>query len=58
MLTFPVKDEQLLWHEDMVGSRETWNQAKVTEAKRRFDDLVDRALDEIDSVALIKKMII
>jgi hypothetical protein len=58
ILTFPVKDEQLLWHEDVVGTHETWNQEKVAEAKRRFADLTDRALDETDSIELIKKMII
>jgi transcriptional regulator with XRE-family HTH domain len=58
ILAFPIKDEELLWNEDVNGAHETWNREKVAEAKRRFKDLADRALDEADSFALIKKMII
>jgi len=58
ILSFPVKDEELLWYEDPLGGQhEIWNQEKVATAKLLVQDLADRALDEIDSIALIKRLI-
>jgi transcriptional regulator with XRE-family HTH domain len=59
ILAFPVKDEALLWFEDpMGGQHEIWNPEKVAAARVKFEDLANRALDEADSIELIRKLIL
>jgi transcriptional regulator with XRE-family HTH domain len=57
ILSFPIKDEELLWIEDLAGSHESWNPKKVATARLMFEDLANRALDEADSIELIRKLI-
>ncbi len=57
IFSFPIKDEELIWSDDVLGSRETWNPEKVAAARMLFEDLETRALDEVDSIELIRKLI-